>query len=91
MRKRYFWDRDTQTWAERPTRIATGIQIIRDEMDPAVHMADGKHYTSKARYRETTRAHGFIEIGNERQADARRFELPPLGADIARAIEQLGG
>ena len=90
MRKRYFWDRALQTWVDVPPRAPqSGIHIIRDEMEPATHMADGKHYTSKAAYRATTRAHGMIEIGNERQTDGRRFDLPPLGHDIARVIEQL--
>lgn len=62
--------------------------IIRDTMDPLVNMADGKLYDSKSRFRETTRAHGLIEIGNEQQA-TQRAKLPPAGPDIARAWEMV--
>lgn len=39
--------------------------VISDEMAPTKHMADGKTYTSKAKFREATRAAGCIEVGNE--------------------------
>ena len=39
--------------------------VISDEMPETRHMADGKHYTSKARFRQATRAAGCIEVGNE--------------------------
>ena len=45
---------------------ATGV--IRDEMDATVHMADGQIYTSKAKFREATRAYGCVEVGNEIEA-----------------------
>jgi hypothetical protein len=41
--------------------------IIRDHMDPLRHMADGKTYDSKSTFRKVTKAHGCIEIGNEKQ------------------------
>lgn len=36
----------------------------QDEMPPTRHPADGKYYTSKARFRETTRAFGYEEVGD---------------------------
>lgn len=39
--------------------------VISDEMAPTRHMADCKTYTSKAKFREVTRAHGCIEVGND--------------------------
>ena len=39
--------------------------VIGDEMPPTRHMADSQFYTSKSKFRETTRAHGCIEIGSE--------------------------
>lgn len=42
--------------------------VISDEMPPTRHMADMKTYTSKAKFREATRAHGCIEVGNEVKA-----------------------
>ena len=40
--------------------------VISDEMPAAEHV-DGNFYTSKARFRATTRAHGLTEVGNEKQ------------------------
>lgn len=39
--------------------------VISDEMPETEHL-DGNFYTSKRRFREVTRAHGCIEIGNEK-------------------------
>lgn len=42
-----------------------GGYVIRDEMEPLRHMADGKYYTSKAKFRQATRDAGCLEVGNE--------------------------
>lgn len=39
--------------------------VISDEMEPTRHMADGRHFTSKAKFRAHTKATGHIELGNE--------------------------
>jgi len=39
--------------------------VISDTMDP-VEQVDGKFYTSKRQYRAAGRAHGLIEVGNEK-------------------------
>ena len=39
--------------------------FINDEMPPTKHPIDGQLYTSKAKFRAITRAHGFDEVGNE--------------------------
>jgi hypothetical protein len=39
--------------------------VISDEMAETRHMADNRMYTSKAKFRQTTRAHGCVEVGNE--------------------------
>lgn len=41
------------------------VFVISDEMDATRHMADGKMYTSKAKFRQATRDHGCVEVGNE--------------------------
>ncbi len=40
-------------------------QVISDIMPP-VEQVDGKFYTSKRQYRAVGRAHGLIEVGNEK-------------------------
>lgn len=44
---------------------APAFGVIRDEMDATRHMADGKMYTSKAKFRQATRDAGCVEVGNE--------------------------
>ena len=39
--------------------------VISDEMPP-VEQVDGRYYTSKRQYRAVGRAHGLIEVGNEK-------------------------
>ena len=54
-----------------------GVAIIRDEMEPTRHMADGKLYTSKAKFRAATRAAGCVEVGNDPAiARPRRATMP---------------
>lgn len=64
--------------------------VIRDEMDPVRHPADGKIYTSKRAFRKTTRAAGCEEVGNEK-LERRKKESDASGHDIKRAIEELRG
>ena len=39
--------------------------VISDSMAETKHMADGKVYTSKAKFRQATKAAGCIEVGTE--------------------------
>jgi hypothetical protein len=45
--------------------------VIRDEMDATRHMADNHYYTSKAKFRQATRAANCVEVGNELAALTR--------------------
>lgn len=40
---------------------------IPDEMDETKHPMNGKHYTSKSKFREVTKAFGLVEIGTAYQ------------------------
>lgn len=42
-----------------------GAFVISDEIAPTRHMCDGKYYTSKAKFRQTTRDFDCVEVGNE--------------------------
>lgn len=39
--------------------------VISDEMAETRHMADGKYYTSKVKFRQATRDAGCVEVGTE--------------------------
>lgn len=45
--------------------VGGAAYVISDEMDSTRHMANGKRYTSKAKFRQATRDAGCIEVGNE--------------------------
>lgn len=69
-----------------PVRSNAGPAVISDSLDYMVSMADGKRYTSKAKYRAELRARGYTEVGNERMPDAPRPEPRGVEMDIKRAI-----
>lgn len=68
--------------------------VIGDHMAPTKHMCDGNFYESKAKFREVTKAHGCIEVGNESSTLLKPRKLITLSkekrvADIKRAIDTL--
>jgi hypothetical protein len=48
-----------------PKEGGSAIYVISDEMPETRHMANGKTYTSKAKFRQATRDAGCCEVGNE--------------------------
>lgn len=70
--------------------------IHRDEIDPTRHMADGNYYTSKAKFRQATRDHGCVEVGNETATLLKPRQAIPLSREerrnsIRQSIRQLQG
>lgn len=68
--------------------------VISDTMDLTRHMADNKMYDSKAKFREVTKAHGCIEVGNESATMLKPRKPATLDRrqrrdDIRRAIYEL--
>jgi len=67
--------------------------FISDTMPPASHV-DGKYYTSKSEYRAVTKAHGYVEVGNDparlRPPEKPKRDTKRLDAALHRAISQLG-
>jgi len=67
--------------------------VIRDEMDPLRHMATGRYHTSKAKFREDTKASGCVEIGNDPAITRPRKPVPldrgKRREDIKRTIYEL--
>jgi hypothetical protein len=76
-------------------RAGEGVAyVISDEMPETRHMADGKMYTSKAKFREATRATGCIEVGNETSTllkPRQQIKMDPSKRrdDIRRTIYEL--
>ena len=62
--------------------------LISDEM-PACEHVDGKFYTSKAAYRQVTRAHGLTEVGTEKLNRSRpKMPKAKREAGINAAVEK---
>ncbi len=77
-----------------PLTVDSHVSVISDSMEPTRHMADGKYYTSKAKFRQTTRAYGCVEIGNDVAPLLKPRQPVPLSRDqrrhdIRRAIDDL--
>jgi len=68
--------------------------VISDEMAETRHMADGKYYSSKAKFRQATRAAGCVEVGTEtatllKPRQPIRLDSGKRREDIQRAIYEL--
>lgn len=66
---------------------------ISDHMEPTLHMANGKRYTSKHKFRQATKDYGCVEVGDQKNYGKRQF-VPTLSKerrveDIKRAINGL--
>lgn len=80
-------------FVEKTSTYIDAPQIISDEMPLTKHMADGKHYTSKRKFRQATKDAGCVEIGTETNLTKprKKVELDRRARreDIKRAIVQL--
>ncbi len=66
------------------------VYVISDTMPETRHMATGKMHTSKAKFREDTKASGCIEYGNDSSLGKQRKQIPlsreKRREDIQRSI-----
>jgi hypothetical protein len=68
--------------------------VITDTMEPTRHMANGRYYDSKSKFRAVTKAHGCVEVGNETATMLKERKPVELDRrqrreDIHKAIYQL--
>ncbi len=63
------------------------LNIISDTLDYVMNPADGRRYSSKAKYYAAVRAKGCEIVGNENVKAAPRPQLDDPINDIRRAIE----
>jgi hypothetical protein len=64
--------------------VSGAPNVISDIMPATRHMADGKLYDSKRKFRETTKAHGCIEIGSETKYLVEPRKQVPLSREQRR-------
>lgn len=69
------------------------LNYISDQMEPTRHMASGKYFTSKKKFRDETKAYGCVEIGNETKYLNKRkpakLDRKKRREDIKKAINDL--
>lgn len=72
-----------------PQRSALpAAMVIRDNIDDLWHPSDGNYYDSKAKFREITKAHDGIEVGNDIQRDTR-YVNTVSEAEVAKAYQMV--
>jgi hypothetical protein len=80
-KRNYVWNGqtfvDVTGWKRPAPRFPA---IHRDTMTEAVHPATGQMLDSKSRFREITKAHGLVEVGN----DTQNYQKAPVAVDASR-------
>lgn len=86
---------DADNWPYACYRVNTGRStviplpmLIRDQIDPLQHPADGRFYESKSEIRAVAKAHNLIEVGTETQKDTRRND-PVTRDEVGQAIQMV--
>lgn len=67
------------------------VTIMTDEIPETWHPADGRYYTSKKKFREVTREHGCIEVGNDPaiyRALEKKEERPVVDAELRQELAE---
>jgi hypothetical protein len=68
----------------------TRTQIITDDMPPTKHMCDGRIYTSKSKFRNTTKLFGCVEIGDQPLPKKEARKDPTIKRDLLKAWDESG-
>lgn len=92
---RYIWDRKEATFVpahqyKRPRQKRSKVpspQIVRDLQEPVFSHADGRFYDSKRHWRDHLKAHGMVELGNDKPEQRKQEDVFTPEA-IAEAYEQ---
>lgn len=69
--------------------LGGGSAMIMRDIGEYTSVVDGSRISSRSQHREHIRAHGLIEIGNERFPQRTENAPTGIGKDIKRSIEQL--
>ncbi len=92
--KEYRWVRDEPTVGhnggpvlDKPRR-ARGLYVVPD-IEPFISPLDGSVVAGRRQRRDHMRAHGVVEVGNEKLRARKPEPLPPVQHDIKAAIEMV--
>lgn len=64
------------------------FNFIGDEINPTRHMANGKYYTSKKKFRDATKAAGCVEVGNESPIRPKSYTPTTSRKELRENIRQ---
>ena len=80
----------TMAWTpkRRPPPHANGPTVIPD-IEPYQSVIDGSIISGRRQHRDHLRAHGCIEVGNEKLKAKDHTVLPPVMDDIKAAIDMV--
>lgn len=62
--------------------------VVSDHMEPVQHPCTGEFFTSKRMFREVTKAHGCIEVGNDPARLRPRPKPKPDRKAIRKSIQK---
>lgn len=90
----YYDELSNKKPSKRMMRGNTPVSVYfnSDTMEPTRHMASGKYFTSKSKFRRETKAYGCIEVGNETTIKPRqpiKLDKRQRREDIKKAIHEL--
>lgn len=90
MRRRFIYPSDGSAPFEADTSYAPPPRVyIQGDIQPYRSMVTGEVIQSRSTHRDHLKAHGKIELGNEKFEPTRRPETTGIKEDLARAIQQL--
>lgn len=72
------------------SRDSAAPYVIQDSMDAVAHPCTGKLMDSKSEFRKTTKAHGCVEVGNEKPSAPKAQKLGGIREDLVKAAAQYG-
>lgn len=86
MRGHWVWNKEQRKFVDyvEQTKEVNAPFVITDDMPALKHMANGKFYTSKARFREVTRQLGYEEVGDQTEWRAKPDPAKEAKDDEAR-------
>lgn len=75
----------------RPIPQRSGLpapMLMSDTMDPVQHPCTGEYFSSKAKFRSVTRAHGCLEVGSDPQRLKPMKRPAPDRKAIRKSVEK---
>jgi hypothetical protein len=92
--KEYRWEEDSGpvriVYGKAEAKRSGGLQVIPD-IEPFISPLDGSVVSGRRQRRDHMRAHGVVEVGNEKLRVRNPEPLPPVQHDIKAAIEMVRG